>query len=146
MGYRAGGLGVSANLPTSPWGSDHLIISSHSRRDGRRMVSEDSQEFGWLPMIHRLNDLRDLGHPTSGEMRPRIHHADDLGELLKVSSLAGSQWVFPEERNNDVPQISKSVDRVPSQMLSVIVVPTVDSHRPTTERTSEIFKNFAARL
>ena len=46
---RTGGLDVSANLPMSPWGSDHLIISSHSRRDGRRMVSEDSLDSRAFP-------------------------------------------------------------------------------------------------
>jgi hypothetical protein len=38
--YQAG-LVVSANLPTSPQGSDHLILSQ--RGEGRRMVSEGSR-------------------------------------------------------------------------------------------------------
>ena len=67
------------------------------------MVSEDSQESGWLPMIHRLSDFRDLGHPTNREMRSRIHQIDDLDELLEVVSFRCPKWVLAEERNNDVP-------------------------------------------
>src|SRR6266545_27892 len=45
----SGGLVVSASLPASPQGSDHLIL--FAREEGRRMASEDSQDLGWFPIL-----------------------------------------------------------------------------------------------
>ena len=41
------------------------------------MVSEDSQDFGWFPVIHRLLDLRDLDDPGDREVSPHLHQLDD---------------------------------------------------------------------
>jgi len=51
------------------------------------MVSEDSQEFGWFPTIHRLSNLRYRDDPCHRHVLAHIHHSDDLGELLKVLAL-----------------------------------------------------------
>src|SRR5207245_9393532 len=80
-----GGLVVSANLPASPQGPDHLFFFPRIRKEGRRMVSEDSQNHGWLPMIHRLGDARDLHQSGDCEMAAVAHELDDVGELAKVS-------------------------------------------------------------
>jgi hypothetical protein len=67
------------------------------------MVSEDSQEFGWLSVVHRLNNLGDLDQTISGEMPPMLHHIDDRCKLLKVLSLRRSQGIRPEERDDHIP-------------------------------------------
>jgi hypothetical protein len=50
-GLSIGGLVVSASLPASPQGPDHLILFELSLEEGRRMVSEDSQDLRWFSMI-----------------------------------------------------------------------------------------------
>lgn len=64
------------------------------------MVSEDSQELGWLPVIHRLRYRGDLSQPAKGQMTTFLHDRDDGRELLEVASLCGVQLMLLEERNN----------------------------------------------
>lgn len=51
------------------------------------MVSEDSQNFGWFSVIHRLSDLRDLFDPGDRQMLSHLHEFDDPYELLEIISL-----------------------------------------------------------
>ena len=108
------------------------------------MVSEDSQDFRWLPKVHRLSDRGDLDQTADREVPPVIHHGDDFGELGEVLSLRRSQWGFLEERNNRVPEISESLHAVPKDVLSVIVVPTISEHLSASEETDKVFQNVAA--
>lgn len=48
------------------------------------MVSEDSQEFRWFPMVHRLNDLRNLDQSFKGQVFALLHHLDDRRKLLEI--------------------------------------------------------------
>lgn len=54
------------------------------------MVSEDSQEPGWSPVIHRLDDLRDLDGSFHREVPTEFHQFDDPDELLEVLLLGSS--------------------------------------------------------
>ena len=66
------------------------------------MVSEDSQDLGWLPMIHRLCNLGDLHEARPRQVSSLIHQIDDSYELLEVFSLRRSQQMFLEKRDDDV--------------------------------------------
>ena len=48
------------------------------------MASEDSQDLGWLPVIHRLRNLRDLDDAFHREVSTELHQLDDPSELLVV--------------------------------------------------------------
>ena len=103
------------------------------------MVSEDSQDLGWLAMIHRLGDTGDLDQTADREMPPVIHQGDDLGELVEVVSLRRSQWVLIEERDDDVPEISEPLHAVPEYIFPVIVVPAVTEHLAASEEADKLF-------
>ena len=64
------------------------------------MVSEDSQELGWLPVVHRFCDRGDVSQPVEGQMTTFLHHLDDGHELLEVASFCGAQLVLSKERDN----------------------------------------------
>ena len=64
------------------------------------MVSEDSQELGWLPVIHRLRDRGDISQPFKGQMTTFLHQLDDGRELLEVLLLGGAQPMAAKERND----------------------------------------------
>ena len=82
------------------------------------MVSEDSQHLGWLPMVHRLSDLRDLDETRHREVPTEVDQTDDLGELDEVVPLRGSQQVSLEERNDHVSEVSYAEDVIRDQMLA----------------------------
>ena len=67
------------------------------------MVSEDSQDLGWLPVVHGLSDLRDLDDPRHREMPSEIHQTHYLSELLEVVSFGSSKWILLEEGDYHVP-------------------------------------------
>jgi hypothetical protein len=139
-----GGLAL-ASLPASPQGPDHLILFPLTRKEGRRMASEDSQNLGWLPMIHRLCHLRDLDDAFHREMPAELHQTDDLGELGEVLTLRCSQRVLLEERNDDVLQVTESPDGVPREVLAVIVRASIRVDLPAPEESDEVLQNAAAR-
>ena len=64
------------------------------------MVSEDSQELGWLPVVHSFSDRGDLGQPFKGQMMTVLHHSDNRRELLEVLPLRGPKRVLAEERDD----------------------------------------------
>ena len=89
------------------------------------MVSEDSQDVGWLAMIHRLRDLGYLNQAGNREVLALLHETKHRRELLEVLTLRSSQLVLLEERNYHVPKIGKPRDLIPTQMLPMIVSPMV---------------------
>ena len=109
------------------------------------MASEDSQNRGWLPVVHRLSDLRDLDDAFHREMLPEIHQPDDPYELLEVFPLRSSQSVLLEERNDDIPEVSVPLDAVPEHVLAVVIVPGVSKDPPTSEEVDELFEDVATR-
>jgi hypothetical protein len=109
------------------------------------MVSEDSQGFGRLPMVHRLSDLCDLDEPGDGEMPSKGHHGDDQCELLEVLSLRRSQRVLPEERNDRVSKVGEPLHAIPEEVFLVIVVPAVPVHPAASEEACKILEHVPAR-
>jgi hypothetical protein len=109
------------------------------------MVSEDSQDLGWLSMVHRLCDLRDLDDPRHREMPSEFHQLDDLSELLEVVSLRRSQGMLPEEWNDDGAEVIEPPDAIPEHIFPVIVVPAVAIHLATSEEPNHVLQDAAAR-
>ena len=105
------------------------------------MVSEDSQDLGWLPMIHRLGDLGDLGEAMPRQVSSLIHQIDDSYELLEVFPLRRSQRMFLEKRDYHIPQVRKSPDVIPVQILPVIILPTIHVHLAASEEAAKLFQD-----
>ena len=105
------------------------------------MVSEDSQDFRLLAVIHRLNDAGDLCQPIGPQVPALLHQVKHLDELDEVCSLRRSQRVLLEEGHDSVPQIIDSLHAVPEEVLSVIVVPSVAEHLPAAEVVDEPFEH-----
>ena len=103
------------------------------------MVSEDSQDFGWLAMVHRLGDTGDLDQTADRKMSPVMHQGNDIGELVEVVSLRRSQWVLLEERDNDVPDISEPLHAIPEYIFPIIVVPAIAEHLAASEEADKLF-------
>jgi hypothetical protein len=138
-----GGLVVSASLLASPQGSDHLILFRFE--EGRRMVSEDSQNLGWLPVVHRLLDLRDLDDPGGREMLAHLHQSDDPCELLEVVPLRSPQWVLPEERHDPGAEVIESVDVVSEEILTMIITSAIPIDPATAEESNQLLERIATR-
>jgi hypothetical protein len=109
------------------------------------MVSEDSQDLGWLAMVHCLGDTGDLDQTADRKMSSVIHQGNDIGELVEVVSLRRPQWVLFEERDDRVPEISVSLDAIPEYIFPVIVVPAVTEHLAASEEADKLFQNVATR-
>ena len=109
------------------------------------MVSEDSQDLGWLSMIHRLCDTGNLDQTANREVPPVVHQDDDFGELVEVVSLRRPQWVLLEERDDSVPEISVPLDAIPEYIFPVIVVPAIAEHLAASEEADKLFQNVPAR-
>ena len=110
------------------------------------MVSEDSQHLRWLPMVHRLNDLRDLNETWHRKVRSELDQPTNLDELCEVLSLRSSQWVRFEERDDLVAQVPESEDLVRTEILAMVVVSAVDIHLAATEEHHHRIENVPARL
>jgi hypothetical protein len=89
------------------------------------MVSEDSQDFGRLPVVHRLGDLSNFPNARDRQMLSLLHELDDPNELLEVISLGGSKWIRLEEGNDLGEEIIESVDVVTQQVFLVVIASTV---------------------
>jgi hypothetical protein len=108
------------------------------------MVSEDPQDLGGFPVIHRLGDLGDVHDPRHTQVPADLHELDDPGELLEVVSLRRSQGVLEEERDDHIPQVTEPPHAVPEHVLPVVVVPRVRIDLPASEKTDEVFQDIAA--
>ena len=105
------------------------------------MVSEDSQDLGWLPLVHRLSDRRNLDDATRRQVLALIHELDDPCELLEVLPLRSPQRMDPEERDDDVPQVREPADVVPGEVLPMVVVPPIHVHMATSEEVAQLFQD-----
>jgi hypothetical protein len=110
------------------------------------MVSEDSQELGWLAIVHRLDDGGDFCHTCHREVLALLHETNDDCELFEVVAFRRSQGAGLEERNNDIPQVSESRHVVPTEVLSVTVVAMIHLHLAATEEADKILEHIPARL
>jgi hypothetical protein len=109
------------------------------------MVSEDSQHFGWFAEVHRLGDLRDFDNPLKREVPAEPHQSDDPSELHEVVSLRCSQWVLLEERNDDLGEVSVSLNAITEEILPMIVVPAVAIDTAAAEPPHHVFENITTR-
>ena len=110
------------------------------------MASEDSQDLGWLPVIHRLRNLRDLDDAFHREVSTELHQLDDPSELLVVLPLRSSQWVLPEERNDSDPEVFEPIDVVSEESLAMVVPPTVSIDPAGTEEPNQFLESITTRL
>jgi hypothetical protein len=109
------------------------------------MVSEDSQDFGWLTAVHRLGDLSDLNQTGDREVLALLHETNHLDELLEVVTLRSPQLMFLKERDNGIPQVCKPPDVVPEEILPVVVVATIYVNLAAPEESGKTFQNILAR-
>ena len=105
------------------------------------MVSEDSQDLGWFPMIHRLSDLSDLYEARPRQVSPLTHQIDDSYELFEVFPLRRSQRMFTEEWDDYIPQVRKSTDVVPVEILPVIIVSTIHVDLAAPKVAAQLFQD-----
>lgn len=110
------------------------------------MVSEDSQNLRWFPVVHRLLDFRDLDDPIDRQVSACVHEFDDPYELLEVLSLRSSQWMLQEERNDLRAEILESVDVVPQQVFAVVISSPIEIDLSATEEPDQFLEDVATRL
>lgn len=84
-------------------------------------------------MVHRLRDLGDLDQTVHREVNLLSHHANDHGELIELIGLRRSQWMLFEERDDAARQISESSHIISVEMLSMIVMTSIDEHITASE-------------
>jgi hypothetical protein len=108
------------------------------------MVSEDSQDFGWLAVIHRLSNLRDLNDARHSEMNATIHEFNNPCKLLEVLPLRRLQRMFLKERDDNVPQVRESTDVVTGEILPVVVVTPVHVHMTASEKAVHVIQDCTA--
>jgi hypothetical protein len=97
-------------------------------------------------MIHRLHDPGDVGHAFHAQVDSLLHHAHDRGELPKLIGLRRSQWICFEERDDDLPQMSRVVDNVSEQILAMVVSPAVTVDLAAPKVLLNVLKNMGASL
>lgn len=107
------------------------------------MVSEDSQELGRLPVIHRLLDSGDVSQPFQGQVTTSLHEFDDGRELLEVASFAGPERMLTEERNDPPYEVAASVHRVPEEILLVVITAPVHIDPSAFEEINEIVQDLS---
>lgn len=105
------------------------------------MVSEDSQELRWLPVVHCLSDRSDRNQPVKGQMSTFLHHVDDRHELLEVLPLCGSKPVLLKERYNPLQQVLPRCDLVPQEILLMVVASSVQMDFSAFEEVNEIVQD-----
>ena len=110
------------------------------------MVSEDSQNLGGLPVVHRLDGLRDLDETGHREVPAERYQLNDLRELGEIVSLRRSEWVLLEERNDHTPQVSQTEHLVGAQILAMVVVAAVDVDLAAAEETNHLLEHVATRF
>jgi len=59
----------------------------------------------------------------------------------KSSRFEGSQRMFLEERDDVIPQVRKSTDREPGEILPVIVLPMIHVHVAASEEAAHLFQD-----
>ena len=112
-------------------------LAGRSLEEGWRMVSEDTQNSGWLSVIHGLGDLCDLPNSGYRQMPTLLHESDNADELFEVVLLRSLQRVRLEERHNLGTDIFKPIDVETQQIFSVVVMSPVHVDVPASEECPE---------
>ena len=109
------------------------------------MVSEDSQDIGWLTTVHCLNDLGDLYQSRNREVLSLLHETQNPHELLEALTLRGSQLVFLKERDNHVPKLREPLHAVQGQLLPVVIMPLIHVYLAASEEAANLFQRITTR-
>ncbi len=109
------------------------------------MVSEDSQDFRWLPTIHRLNDFGDLYQSRNREVLSLLHETQNPHEPIEIFTLRCSELVLLKERDNHIPQIGESLHAVQGQLLPVVIVSLIQIHLAASEDSDKLFQSITTR-
>ena len=109
------------------------------------MVSEDSDQFGsgQLP-VHRLRDLEEVSETSVLDVSPRSHELETHRELLEIEPLRRSEGMHLEKRDDHLGELRDPADRVPEQVLSVVVVPAVPVYVSHLEEGLQLPKDLDA--
>ena len=109
------------------------------------MASEDSDQLvAWFPSVHRLRDFRDLRQPFEGCVATGGNQFDAVSELLEVELLRAAQGVPLEERNDRLQQILTPANDVASQVLPMVVGPSVWQHLTYSKELTQLVETLGA--
>jgi hypothetical protein len=109
------------------------------------VASEDSASFGWLPVVHRLDNRCDLEETVDAEMATLLHELENLNELLEVLALRCPQRVRLEERDDDLIEIDESPHDVSVQRLTVVVPSRIGVDPSASEVVAKRLERLNAR-
>jgi hypothetical protein len=109
------------------------------------MVSEDSQDIGWFPTIHGLNDFSDLYQSRNREVLSLLHETQNPHELVEAFTLRCSQLVLLKERDDHVPQFIEPLHAVQGQLLPVVIMSSIQVHFVAAEDADKLFQNITTR-
>jgi hypothetical protein len=70
-----------------------------------------------------------------------LHHAQDIGELLEVELLRGSEWAYFEERDNPCHEVGAPLHGEAEQRLAMVVPSRVLDHPATPEHLDEVLES-----
>jgi hypothetical protein len=87
-----------------------------------------------------------VDHSLHVKVEAEFHHADDVRELSEVIGLGRDEWVFFEERDDQLRQIGESAYRVTAQTLVMIVAPDMMPDLTTSEESLQSMQRIEAPL
>ena len=79
------------------------------------------------------------------EMRSRLHHSQDGGERLEVGALCGDEWVYLEERHDDLDQLPPPLHGEAQEVVMMVVVAPVLDDLAAPEHLLEEFERRPGR-
>jgi hypothetical protein len=103
------------------------------------MASEDSDQFmPGLAMVHSLCEPRDFDETFRREMPTLSAYLKRGDELVEVASLRGLQRMTLEERDNHLEEVVPSLHAIAVEVLLVVVVAAVDTHRADSKELPQL--------
>jgi hypothetical protein len=109
------------------------------------MASEDSEEIvSGFTSVHCLHDLDDFYKTSLRLVSSSCHELDARSELLKIEPLGTAKRMLLEKRNNALPKILPSVNRVAIQVFSVVVIPPVNVDLSHSKKVAQLLETVCA--
>ena len=115
-------------------------------RGGWRTVSEDSQEGRLLPLVHLLDDRRDLSDAGELQVPAGPHQHENLAELLQIRGLGGPQWHLLQEGDYPLLEVGSPANAPSKDILAMVVTPSVPIDRAAAEERLEQLERRNASL
>src|SRR6266571_3667861 len=97
-------------------------------------------------MVHLLRDLCDEAKAIDAEMRSLIHQLEDPLEADELLSLGRDEWIYLEERNDDLRQVTPVEHRVDHEVFPVVVRPSIPVDLPAPEIRQQELERTRASL